>query len=245
MSPAGSVRPPAPVDGPKRAIIAAHEHAFPMPDPLAMAPPTDWLRLALLYSHLLLCAFALVEVLRADVRIVAARFTVDGLRRTAHRVAWVLCALWASGLAIVFLDTGFDPGALGATPKLLLKLLTVSVLTANGVVLHWLSFPIVAARVRPTVSQALLLALSGALSTSHWLLAAFVGVARPLGQWPLETLLTAYLAYVGATLAVATLAAPALRRLLPDGLRRPSAHAREDGPDGIEWLMEPAVHIRL
>jgi len=174
--------------------------------------PGESTRLILLYAHLLASMLAIARVLEADTGLVTGRLTRERLRGTVRDMGVLLAALWATGLAIVWLDTGFEPAELATRPKLLLKLLAVSVLTLNGAVLHRLCFPILLSDRAPGPGAVLLLVVSGALSTVHWLLAAFVGVARPLGRWPLEDLLAAYALLVAGTVAVAIGCVPAMRR---------------------------------
>lgn len=178
--------------------------------------PSEILRLVLLYSHLLLCALAIAQVLKADFAIAFGRFTRESLQRDARDVSLILLLLWVSGLAVTYHDTGFDLAILAAKPKLLLKLVCVIVLTANGAVLHYLSFPVMLKRGPVRRREAVLLALTGALSTSHWLMAAFIGIARPLGKVPLPQLLTVYgglsLMAMGAGLCFS----PMLKRRLTD-----------------------------
>lgn len=207
-------------------------------------PPTDWARLSLVYVHLLSCAFALVLVLGADWRVATGSFTIDLLRRTAHWTTFVLAALWLTGLALVYLDTGMDPEVLVTMPKLLLKLITVTMLTANGVVLHFISFPLIARTGRLTLLQSLALAITGALSTSHWLLAAFVGVARPLEQWPFETLMSGYVIYCLATLCVAVLSTTEIRRRLSSRSGKTRASDSEPCADSVDVLLLPVTTLR-
>lgn len=193
-----------------------------MLEPVAPLPPTDWIRLSLVYAHLLGCVAALALVARADWSLATASFTVDGLRRAARATTLALGVLWITGLALVYRDTGFSVDALTDSPKLILKLLAVTVLTLNGVLLHALSFPLLADGRHLDAPRSAGLALAGATSTGHWLLAAFVGVSRPLGQWPLPALLTGYVLFCLATLGVAALCAPWLGRRL-NGRRRHGA----------------------
>lgn len=110
----------------------------------------------------------------------------------------------------------------------------VGVFTVNGVTLHTISFPLFARTGHFTWSESVVLAITGALSTSHWVLAAFVGVARPLGQWPLKTLLLGYMFYVIAALFVALLCVPMVRRHLTNqrrdlqSVRKPSSMSQVD-----------------
>lgn len=195
----------------------------------------DWIRLPLIYAHLLLCAFAITQVLRTDLAILDGRFTPSGLARAAHRVVLLLVALWITGLSLVFLDTGFDPATLAAKPKLLFKLLCVSVLTVNGIVLHAVAFPLVAGHGRLTATASLAVALSGAMSTGHWLLAVFVGTTEPLGRWSHEELMTGYALFLVLTaLAGAVCAPPMRRRLLCWRAYRAAASARHTMPTYVD-----------
>lgn len=174
----------------------------------------EWIRMVLLYSHLLIAALAVTQVLFTDLSIAAGRFTRPGLQRTTHHITLLLLALWATGLGIIYLDTGFDIGVLATKPKLILKLLCVAVLTLNGYVLHRFSFPVVVGEGVLTKGQTLLLALTGSLSTSHWLMAAFVGTSKPLGKLPLEVLLWSYSAICVMTLLIGLLCMSTIRQRL-------------------------------
>jgi len=187
---------------------------------------TEGARLILIYGHLLLCAFAITMVLYTDLRITAGSFTRQGLQQAAHLIAWALFWLWMTGLAIIYLDTGFDPEILATKSKLLFKLLTVVVLTINGIVLHRISFPVILNSETLRLRESVLLAVTGALSTSHWLLAAFVGVAKPLGRIPLESLLMFYAFYCSVTMLIALIFIPSLRQRLNDWHRSASFAVR-------------------
>ena len=134
----------------------------------------------------------------------------------AHQISVVLTLLWVTGLAIIYLDTGFDPAILAEKPKLLLKLMCVVVLTANGMVLHHISFPVLIKAGPLSTWESIFLACTGALSTSHWLMAAFIGIARPLGRIPIESLATFYGAICLATLLVSLMCSATIRRRLLD-----------------------------
>lgn len=175
----------------------------------------EWSRLGLLYSHLILCALAISAVLRADVAIFSGNFTRRELAKTAKSTSRVLLALWATGLAIIYIDTGFDPLILQEKAKLLLKLMCVITLTANGLVLHYVSFPILTKDTGMiTRFEAILLVTTGALSTTHWLAAAFVGMSKPLGRIPLDILGSTYLLLVGAALLASLCFIPFIRTRL-------------------------------
>ncbi|MGB7182628.1 MAG: hypothetical protein WA888_06710 [Burkholderiaceae bacterium] len=97
---------------------------------------------------------------------------------------------------------------------MLLKLLCVTVLTANGIVLHFLSFPVLAGSGPLTLREGMFLASAGALSSSHWMLAAFIGVARPLGRVPIDTLLVCFVSICVFTILIGLARTPQVRRRL-------------------------------
>ncbi len=141
-----------------------------MPDLSFFIPPlvpSEWLRLGLLYMHLLSCAFALALVLSADWRILKGRFTRESLHRTANSTTVALGLLWVTGGAIIFHDTGFDPAVIDSLAKLQLKLVVVIALTINGLLLHFVSFPLVTSRRRLSIAEAMVLSITGTISSSH------------------------------------------------------------------------------
>ena len=171
-------------------------------------------RLLLLYAHLISCAFALTYVIEADVKIVRSTFTATWLERRARAISRWLTALWVTGLSLIWIDTGFDPVILAGKSKLLLKLTCVTVLTINGAVLHYVSFPVLLRNGPLPVSQTLLLSITGAISSSHWLAAAFVGLAKPLSQISVPVLGKAYMISLGAILLASVLSTPLMHRIL-------------------------------
>lgn len=175
---------------------------------------SDWLRISLIYCHLLVCMFAITAVLKTDINIVLGKFSRDDIERAAKGISHLLIALWATGLAIIYIDTGFDPAVLATKSKLLLKLLCVVTLTINGMVLHHLSFPLLMRDSDSiTAGESVLLVTTGALSTSHWMLGAFVGLSQPLGRLPIHTLVAAYGVFVGSVLVVSLFFIPLLSRV--------------------------------
>lgn len=170
---------------------------------------TDWLRICLIYSHFVVCALAISAVIKTDIAIVTGQFTRKELEFTAHMISKLLIALWVRGLAIIYIDTGFSPETLQAKPKLLIKLMCVSILTLNGRLLHHISFPILTKDTSALkTSELVLLVTTGALSTSHWMLAAFVGMTKPLDRLPFENLFVAYGVYVLSVITISLLFIP-------------------------------------
>jgi hypothetical protein len=178
---------------------------------LYLITTTDWVRITLLYSHLVLCAFAITAVLTTDIAIMRGSYCKKSLAATAKAISVILAALWLTGLAIIYIDTSFEPAVLLSKTKLVLKLACVITLTLNGIVLHHICFPVMT-RENSSLSlkDSAVLATTGALSTSHWMLAAFVGMSKPLGRLPLETLLPAYGLFVCSVLVTSLFFIPLL-----------------------------------
>lgn len=200
-------------------------------------------RQLLLFLHLLMFAVALSTVIQADLAILRGRLAEAGLAAASpgnvgapqvasipagdglgaalpwghsrYLIAWLL-GLWLTGLALIGLDTGFDPSVLAGKPKLLAKLSVVGLLSLNGLALHRLAFPVLQAGGAGVSAKGLrTCALLGAVSTVSWLFASFVGSARLIAPWmnyPAFMLL--YALALGLGLAVsAAWVLPRLRRV--------------------------------
>ena len=139
----------------------------------------DIARQLLLYSHILVFAMAMAEVLREDWRMLQAkRLDISGLDEAAQRIKWLLVLLWATGIPLVGLSLGWDFSSLAANPKLMTKIIVTSALTMNGVLLHYVAFPILQGHGRRPGLSAAVASILGSISTVSWLYAAFVGAAR-------------------------------------------------------------------
>ena len=117
----------------------------------------------------------------------------------AALTALCLAGLWLTGLALIGLDTGLNPAALAAKPKLLAKLTVVGLLSLNGLALHRYAFPALSAPAALPKRAARWCALFGAISSVSWLYAAFVGCARLIAPWMDYT---AFMALYAIALAV-------------------------------------------
>ena len=172
-------------------------------------------RLLLLYIHVVAFAIALGCVLREDAKLVSRLpLDVDSLRATSRIVASALAVLWASGFAIILIDSGGGLSAIGSNPKLLAKLVIVCALTLNGVALHAFAFPRLQDPPTTINASAHLAAALGATSAASWAFATLLGISRGIFKLlSFEDLILAY----GLTLAAAICAAlllvtPILRR---------------------------------
>jgi len=148
-------------------------------------PRSALLHTAFVYGHLLAVVIAAAGVCFADFAVFAGKRIDAKLLSTASGlVAVALGLLWATGLILVGLDTGFDPAVVATKSKLLAKLTVVTVLTLNGVALHRYAFPQLAKTQRlARAPSALMPSLLGAFSTSSWLYALFVASSKPLATW--------------------------------------------------------------
>ncbi len=153
-----------------------------------------------LFAHLLFFAIAVGEILRADWRMFRNN-TIDqhALEATARVVAIALAGLWISGLALVYIDTGFDPALIAERPKLIAKVVVVVALSANGALLHTVAFPMLRGGTVANRQSAQICSMLGAISTVSWLYAAFVGVARVIAA---KMTLADFLALYGLGLAM-------------------------------------------
>jgi len=161
-------------------------------------------RQLLVFIHLLAFAVALSDVLREDWQVLVSRH-LDGKRlaATARRVSWTLALLWVTGITLVGMEVGSDLSLLAGKPKLVMKLIVVSVLTVNGGLLHALALPALSGRRTASRSALALAPVLGAVSTVSWLFASFTGAARVVAPYlRLPQYLGLYFAALAAGVAV-------------------------------------------
>lgn len=142
----------------------------------------------LVYAHLLAACVSVGILLLQDLSLAKSRGNslsekaVAELRTAADIMFVVLVILWITGLALVVTGYLENPQQYLMNPKLWAKFTVVSILTLNGLLLHYFSFPRVIARggllARSPLEQTLI-AITGAISSCSWLFACFLGIARP------------------------------------------------------------------
>ena len=203
-------------------------------------------RQALLFAHVIAFAIAMAEVLRGDLKLLRERqIDLVSLARTARLVSYALLALWITGGALVWIETGFDPATILSKPKLVTKLIVVAALSANGGLLHSAAFPMLehgrAAPMRTTV----LCSLLGAVSTVSWFYAAFLGVGRIIAPaMTLSTFLELYAVLLvgGLTVAGLVVAPIVARRIVPaESAPMPAAEPLVLMPDEAKWRQDADV----
>jgi hypothetical protein len=142
----------------------------------------------LVYAHLLAACVSVGILLIQDSALAKSRgkalsaAAIKDLTKSAEVMFVALIVLWITGLALVLLGYLENPQQYLMNEKLWAKFTVVSVLTLNGVALHFFSFPRVTSRHGllglPTFEQ-ILVTLTGAISSTSWLFACYLGIARP------------------------------------------------------------------
>ena len=164
----------------------------------------EFLRLGLVYVHLVACCVAIGLVFTSDVAMVndLLKGRVSTEHDNAHMqslqktVVIALVFLWITGAAVIgvdYLDKGMS---YFANPKLQAKVIIVLLLTFNGMLLHRAVLPALqkaGSLFDLTFGVRMLAIFSGALSGVSWMYAAMLGVGRPLAwKYSLFELLMAY-----------------------------------------------------
>ncbi|QCY12293.1 MULTISPECIES: hypothetical protein [Pseudomonas] len=164
----------------------------------------EFVRLGVIYTHLVACCVAIGLVLTSDIAMVKdlSKGKVFTVHDNAHMeslqqtVIVALIALWVTGAAVVgidYLDKGMD---YFMNPKLQAKVIIVVLLTYNGILLHRLVLPALqkaGSLLNLGFSARMLALFCGSLSAVSWMYAAMLGVGRPLAwKYSLAELLMAY-----------------------------------------------------
>jgi hypothetical protein len=164
----------------------------------------EFMRLGVVYVHLLACCVAIGLVFASDVAMVkdllkgrvSSGHDNDHMASLQKSVSNALLFLWITGAAIIGIDY-LDKGmTYFANPKLQAKVIIVLLLTFNGMLLHRYVLPAMlkaGSLIDLHVNVRMFALFSGALSGVSWLYAAMLGVGRPLAwKYSLTELLMAY-----------------------------------------------------
>ncbi|MGV8837863.1 DUF2214 domain-containing protein [Cellvibrio sp.] len=164
----------------------------------------------LVYAHLLPACVSLGILLIQDSALAKSRgkalsaSAIKDLTKSAEVMFVALVVLWITGLALVLLGYLENPQQYLMNEKLWAKFTVVSVLTLNGIALHYFSFPRVTSRRGllglPTIEQ-MLVTLTGAISSTSWLFACYLGIARPWNY----TVNYSYVMFIYAGLLIAAI----------------------------------------
>lgn len=164
----------------------------------------EFMRLGIIYTHLIACCVAIGMVLTSDIAMVKELLNgeknhlqdsrhMESLQKT---VSAALAVLWVTGVAVIWVDIGDKGLSYLLNPKLQAKIAIVMLLTFNGMLLHRLVLPALqkAGTVLKLEFNMRMFALfAGALSGVSWFYAAMLGVGRPLSwKYSLTEILAAY-----------------------------------------------------
>lgn len=178
----------------------------------------------LVYVHLIAACVAIGILLIQDLALSKLRGRpmtadmIDDLQKSAGIVFVALVALWVTGLGLVVHGYLDNPAYL-MNQKLWAKFTVVSILTLNGLFLHYYSFPrLMSAKgfIGHAAGEQLFIVVTAVVSAVSWLYACFLGIARP---WNNVAPFAYVMAIYAACLSVALLIALEYWR----GLRREDA----------------------
>lgn len=174
----------------------------------------DILKTGLVFLHFMASAVALATILRADFLILMhytsklSTKACDRIHGAKSVVSGALWVLWLSGIAICAHGFFHDPAYL-MNQKLWMKVMVVLVLSANGWFLHSFAFRFIRPGVRLSDAQPhhrAVLTLMACLSSTSWLFASFLGIARALNYKDNFTnLMSLYLLLLGVNLVASLL----------------------------------------
>lgn len=141
----------------------------------------------IVYVHLIAACVAVGILLMQDLVLAKtggkplSEIAVKELQQAAKIISLALGVLWASGLTLVLIGYIDNPQEYLMNQKLWAKFTVVAVLTVNGVVLHHFSFPRVVSSggiLGLGKIEKVLVMLTGCISTTSWLFACYLGIAR-------------------------------------------------------------------
>jgi hypothetical protein len=166
----------------------------------------------LVYAHLIAACIAIGILLIQDIALSKLRgramnaAMIDDLQKSAGIVFVALVALWVTGLGLVVHGYLDNPAYL-MNQKLWAKFTVVSILTINGIFLHYYSFPRLMSPkgfVGHHVSEQLFVVVTAVVSAVSWLYACYLGIARPWNNVaPYAYVMAIYAACLGIALVVA------------------------------------------
>lgn len=166
----------------------------------------------LVYAHLIAACIAVGILLIQDLALSKLRGRpmraemIDELQKSAGIVFVALVVLWVTGLGLVVHGYLDNPAYL-MNQKLWAKFTVVSILTINGLFLHFYSFPRLMSpkgfNGNPA-SEQLFIVITAVVSAVSWLYACYLGIARP---WNNVAPYTYVMAIYAACLVVAMIVA--------------------------------------
>ncbi|MEM9279480.1 MAG: hypothetical protein AAGA76_12970 [Pseudomonadota bacterium] len=123
-----------------------------------------------------------------------------------HKIVWLgVGLLWLSGLMLLYLKTGFQPSEF--TAKLFMKLMVVTVLTINAVMMGAIAMPIMRRNLKRaymefSLEDKAILGLLGAISICSWISGLVLGIFSALKPAEFYTIMPMFaFMYLGALVA--------------------------------------------
>lgn len=166
----------------------------------------------LVYAHLIAACLAVGILLIQDLALAKWQGramdaeAITNLHRNSGIVSLALVALWVTGLIIVVIGYLDNPAYL-MNQKLWAKFSVVSILTINGLFLHFFSFSRLTSPhgfLGCSSSEQLFVLVTAVTSLVSWLYACYLGIARPWNNVATYTyVMTIYAAIFAVTLLVA------------------------------------------
>lgn len=151
----------------------------------------EFVRLGILYAHLIACCVAIGSILSSDFAMLKALIKQEKspVAESAHMqhlqttVFWALVLLWITGLAIIGVDMLGKGAEYLLNPKLQAKIAVVMLLTLNGIFLHHKVLPAIqkaGCLLSMSFDKRTFALLAGVVSGVSWFYAAFLGIGRAL-----------------------------------------------------------------
>ena len=150
----------------------------------------EFIRMGVVYVHLIACCVAIGLVLTSDIAMVKDLFNEnrgqhdhDHLPKLQRIVSLALVGLWITGFTIIGLDLSVKGFEYLTNPKLQAKVAVVALLTFNGYILHKAVLPGLqkAGTLLDLEFKPRMIAIfTGVVSGVSWFSAALLGVAKPL-----------------------------------------------------------------
>lgn len=170
------------------------------------------LKTLLVYIHLIAACLAIGVLLIQDLALAKWRGrmmdaeSINNLQRNSGLVTLALMVLWVSGLVIVAIGYLDNPAYL-LNQKLWGKFTVVSILTINGLFLHYYSFRVLTSPVgfigASRMAQLLVL-ITAVVSLVSWLYSCYLGIARPWNNVaPYAYVMIVYLIVMTVALTIA------------------------------------------
>ncbi len=202
----------------------------------------EFVRLGVVYTHLIACCVAIGLVLTSDFAMIKQllkgsdsihleQAPMETLKRT---ITLALQMLWFSGVLIVLLDMSAKGLEYLLNPKLQAKVLIVALLTVNGSLLHSVIMPALmraGSLLQLEPGMRALSIFAGTVSAVSWFYAALLGVGRPLAwKYSLGELLYAYPMLIFAGFIAMSRLVKWARKRQAHPMPQQAPNARESGP---------------